>query len=62
MLKVRVFDVPNSLNFLPLVILLRAHNFLVNQKLSDMNDKLMGIVGVFVCLPWFTTKPARDRG
>ena len=48
--------------------LFTAGDFTTGVKLSckpeksDMNDKLMGIVGVYVCLPWFTTKPSRHRG
>ena len=45
MLKVTIFKLLNAFDFLPLVSLLRAHNFLVNRK----NDKLLGLVSVHVC-------------
>ena len=45
MLKVTIFKLLNAFDFLPLVSLLRARNFLVNRK----NDKLLGLVSVNVC-------------
>ena len=45
MLKVTIFKLLNAFDFLPLVSLLRARNFLVNRK----NDKLLGLVSVHVC-------------
>ena len=45
-----------------LIELFTAGDFSCKPEKSDMNDKLMGMVGVYVCLPWFTTKPSRHRG